>query len=133
LSPKQVGERVKALTGGNGVDVGIDAIGGSSATLSTLETLAKYGRLVVAGLTSQEDKGEVRIPIDLIVAKELSVIGTLGNPHSEYPDLLRLVNDGKLAPSRHIESEVGLGDIQGVFARMETFETNGFPIITKFS
>ena len=132
LSPKQIGERVKALTGSNGVDVGIDAIGGSNSTLSTLEALAKYGRLVVAGLTSQEDKGEVTFPIDEIVAKELSVIGTLGNPQSEYPDLLRLVDSGKLAPSRHIESEVGLGDIQAVFNRMPTFQTNGFVVVTQF-
>ncbi|AXC15780.1 Alcohol dehydrogenase [Acidisarcina polymorpha] len=133
LTPKQVGERVKALTGGTGVDVGIDAIGGSNATLSTLQSIAKYGRLVVAGLTSQEDKGEVTIPIDQIVAQELSVIGTLGNPQSDYPDLLRLVNSGKLAPSRHIESEVRLEDVQAVFDRMPKFQTNGFVVITQLN
>ena len=133
LSPKQVGERVKALTGANGVDVGIDAVGGSKATLPTLEALAKGGRLVVVGLTSQEDKGELNFPIDQIVAKELSVIGSLGNPQAEYPDLLRLVENGKLAPSRHIESEVGLEDVQAVFDRMPTFQTNGFILITQFN
>ena len=86
----------------------------------------------MAGLTSQEDKGELKFPIDELVAKEFSVIGTLGNPHSEYPELLRLVENGTLRPSRHIDSEVSLEDVQAVFDRLTTFQTNGFPIITEF-
>ena len=66
------------------------------------------------------------------MAKEFSVIGTLGNPHSEYPELLRLVENGTLRPSRHIDSEVSLEDVQAVFDRLTTFQTNGFPIITEF-
>ena len=133
LTPEQVGERVKAITGGKGADVGIDAIGGSEPTLATLASLAKGGRLVLAGLTSQQDKGEVKLPVDQIVAKELSVIGTLGNPQSEYPGLLQLVESGVLRPSRHFDGEVGLKDVQGVFGRMENFETNGFVLVTDFN
>lgn len=128
-----VGERVKAISGGKGVDVGIDAVGGSSATLAALESLAKGGRLIVAGLTSQEDQGQLTIPIDRLVLSELSMVGTLGNPHCEYPDLLSLVQSGKLSPSRHIDEEVALDDVQAVFDRMQRFQTNGFVIITKFN
>ena len=133
LTPKQVGERVKALTGGNGVDVGIDGVGGSESTLPLLETIAKGGRLVLVGLTSQEDKGELTFPIDELVAKELSVVGSLGNPQADYPDLLRLVENGTLVPSRHIEAEVALEDVQSIFDRMPTFQTNGFNLITNFN
>ena len=100
LIVKQVGERVKAVTGGNGVDIGIDGIGGSEATLPLLETIAKGGRLVLIGLTSQEEKGEIKFPVDELVAKEISVIGSLGNPQADYPDLLRLVENGTLSPIR---------------------------------
>lgn len=130
LTAEQVGEHVKALTGGAGVNVGFDALGGQSATLSTLHSLAKYGRHVQIGLTSQEDKGLIPFPIDLVVAKELFVIGSLGNPHSQYPELLRLVDNGTLDPSRHLDAEVGLKDVQSVFDRMQSFNTDGFVVIT---
>ena len=80
LTPQQIGERVKALTGGVGVNVGFDAVGGHNATLLTLDSLAKGGRMVQVGLTTRDDKGEVTVPIDQIVAKELSIIGSLGIP-----------------------------------------------------
>ncbi len=133
LTPKQIGERVKALTGGVGVDVGLDAVGGHDATLMTLHSLAKGGRMVQVGLTTQDDKGEIKVPIDLMVAKELSIIGSLGNPQANYPDLLRLISSGKVDPSRHLEAEVRLEDVQGVFDRMPKFGTNGFSIITNFN
>ncbi len=133
LSPKQIGERVKALTGGVGVNVGFDAIGGHNASLSTLHSLGKGGRMVQVGLTTQEDKGEITVPIDEMVGKELSIIGSLGNPHADYPDLLRLISSGKVNPSRHLEAEVKLEDVQGVFDRMPKFGTHGFSIITNFN
>ncbi len=132
LTPKQIGERVKALTGGVGVDVGFDAVGGHDATLLTLASLAKGGRMVQVGLTTQDDQGEIKVPIDLIVAKELSIIGSLGNPHADYPDLLRLISSGRVNPSRHLEAEVKLEDVQKVFDRMPKFSTNGFSVITHF-
>ncbi len=133
LSPQQIGDRVKALTGGLGVDVGFDAVGGHSSTLLTLHSLAKGGRMVQIGLTTQDDKGEISLPIDQLLAKELSILGSLGNPHADYPDLLRLVSSGKVDPGRHLEAEIGLGDVQGVFDRMPKFGTNGFSIITNFN
>ncbi len=133
LTPKQVGAKVKALTGGTGVEVGIEAAGGSKTTLLTLETLAKGGRLVVAGLTSQEDEGIVELPIDEVVAKEFSIVGTLGNPQSDYPELLRLVENGTLAPGKHIESEATLDDVQATFDRFPKFKTDGYVIVTQFN
>ncbi len=130
LSPEEVGERVKKLTGSKGAEVAIDAVGGSNATLTALNSLAKGGRLCVAGLTTQDDKGQVSIPIDQLVLSEWSVVGTLGNPHSDFPELLQLVDSGKLEPSKLISEEVALKDVQSVFDRMPSFETEGFVVIT---
>ena len=133
LSPKEVGESIKKLTGSKGADVAIDAVGGSNATLSALSGLAKGGRLCIAGLTTQDDKGQVSIPIDQLVLSEFSLVGTLGNPHSAYTELLQLVDTGKLQPGKLIREEVALKDVQGVFDRMPTFDTEGFVIITDFN
>ncbi|SFH78336.1 alcohol dehydrogenase catalytic domain-containing protein [Albimonas pacifica] len=133
LTPEEVRESLNALVGSRGADVAIDAMGGRNSTLTSLHALAKGGRLCVAGLTTQDDQGEVALPIDLMVFREWSLVGTLGNPHADYPELLRLVDSGKLQPSRLITEEVALGDVQSIFDRMPTFETEGFVVVTDFN
>ena len=133
LSSKEVSEAVKKLTGSKGADVAIDGVGGTNSTLTALNSLAKGGRLCVAGLTTQDDKGEITIPIDQLVLSEWSVVGSLGNPHGAYPDLLKLVDSGRLRPSEIISEEVGLKDVQSVFDRLPSFDTDGFVIVTDFS
>ena len=64
---------------------------------------------------------------------EFSVTGSLGNPHADYPDLLNLVDNGRLAPSKIIGEEVALTDVQSVFDKMPKFETEGFTIITNLN
>ena len=132
LTPDQVAARITAINGGRGVDAAIDAVAAGGSSIAALTSLAKGGRLVVAGLTSQEDKGRLDFPVDELVLKEWSIVGTLGNPHCDYPDLLGLVGSGKLVPSALIEEEVSLEDVQTVFDEMPTFQTNGFVLITKF-
>ncbi|MBB3971844.1 alcohol dehydrogenase catalytic domain-containing protein [Hansschlegelia beijingensis] len=133
LTPFEVRESLDKLVGSRGADVAIDAMGGQNSTLTSLHTLAKGGRLCVAGLTTQDDRGEITLPIDMLVFKEWSLVGTLGNPHSDYPELLRLVDSGKLQPSKLITEEVGLKDVQSVFDRMPSFKTEGFVVVTDFN
>lgn len=133
LDPADIASRVKDANGGLGVEVAIDAMGGHITTPAAMNAMAKGGRLVVAGLTTQDDKGQISIPIDQLVLSEWSVTGTLGNPHGDYGDLLQLVNSGRLQPSKLIGEEVALKDVQSVFDRLPAFETEGFTLITKFN
>jgi propanol-preferring alcohol dehydrogenase len=132
LSPEDVRESVTKLVGSKGAEVAIDAMGGQNTTLTALHTLAKGGRLCVAGLTTQDDQGQIQIPIDQMVFNEWSLVGTLGNPHSQYPDLLKLVDSGTLQPSKLISEEISLSDVQSVFDRIPSFETEGFVVVTDF-
>lgn len=133
LTPEQVGERVRALSGGAGVSASIDAVGISNATLTALEVLRKGGRMCTVGLTSQEDKGLLTMPIDKLVFNEWSIVGSLGNPQPEYVKLLSMIEAGRLKPSRHVSEEVSLDDVQSVINRMPTFDTRGYVVITKFN
>lgn len=132
LEPHQVGEAVKQLAGGLGVDVSIDALGGTRTSLAGLFSLRKGGRHVQIGITGAEDKGFVNVPMDIITLQELSIIGSQGNPQSAYPKLLDLVACGKLTPKSLVSREIGLDEVQGVLDDMEQFKTNGYVIITKF-
>ena len=132
LGPEDIAKKVKDANGGLGVEVAIDAMGGHITTPAAISALAKGGRLVVAGLTTQDDQGQISIPIDQLVLSEWSITGSLGNPHGDYGDLLQLVNSGRLQPSKLIGEEVALQDVMAVFERLSRFETEGFTVITSF-
>lgn len=132
LQPAEVGEAVKQAAGGRGVEVAVDALGGTRTTLGGLFSLRKGGRLVQVGLTGGDDKGVVGVPLDLLVLQELSIVGSAANPHSAYPRLLGLVAAGKLDPKSLVSREIGLEDVQSVLEDMDQFKTDGYVIVTKF-
>ena len=90
-SKDEVANEVRKMLGGLGAHVALDALGGSRTTLPGLMSLRKGGRLVQVGLTGMEDEGKIAYPADEIVNKELTIVGSLGNPHSSFPELLNLV------------------------------------------
>jgi D-arabinose 1-dehydrogenase-like Zn-dependent alcohol dehydrogenase len=134
MSAQEAGQAVRNLTSGHtGVDMAVDALGLAITVNSALHSLRKGGRLSQVGLTSQEDKGNVSIPMDMIVLNELEVRGSLGNPQSQYADLLDLVCTGRLKPTQLVSREVSLGDVASVLHDMDVFRTDGYVIITDFS
>lgn len=130
--PRAFAKEIKQATGGVGADLAVDALGSSATLLPGLLALRKGGRVAQIGLTSQEDKGQVTIPVDIMVNKELSIVGSLGNPHSGYPELLNLVAAGRLNPTALVSRQVGLEDVDGVLHDMDGFETTGYVVITRF-
>jgi NADPH2:quinone reductase len=71
-SPQQFVERVRELTGGAGVDVILDPVGGAYFP-ANLEALAPHGRLICVGITAGR-KSEV--DLGLILRKRITVVGT---------------------------------------------------------
>lgn len=97
-------ERVKELTGGRGVDVIYDPVGGDVFDLST-KCIAPQGRLLVVGFTSGRIPG---IKANRILLKSMSVVGVYwGRYASEHPGYLQeahealssFVADGKIKPT----------------------------------
>jgi NADPH2:quinone reductase len=97
-------ERVKDLTGGNGVDVVYDPVGGNYSEVA-LRTIAWGGRFLVIGFTT----GDIaRIPLNLPLLKGCSIVGiffwaslTLHEPtlHQEnVRGLLSWYMTGKIKP-----------------------------------
>lgn len=73
-----------------------------------------------------------QVPIDLITALEIELVGSFGNPRQDFAGLLALVAEGRLKPQELIEAECSLDDVENTFNRMSDFGTKGFNIITKF-
>ncbi len=74
-------DRVKLATGGHGVDVVLDVIGGK-ALGGNLAVLASRGRLVVVGLLSGS---QAEIDLGLVLSRRITIVGTMlrGRPLEE--------------------------------------------------
>lgn len=89
-------DRVLALTGGKGVDVVFEAVGGK-AFEDSVRSLGWEGRLLVVGFAS----GEIpKVAANYILVKNISVTGVVFGEHSfRYPDETR-ARLGKLIAAR---------------------------------
>ena len=115
-----------------GAHVALGGLGAASLVQAAIRSLRKGGRLVQVGLTSKEEQGIVGIPLDELIEAELTIVGSVGNPHIHLPALLQLVGDKRLDPAALITERVSLEQAQAVLERMTNFDTVGFALIDRF-
>jgi D-arabinose 1-dehydrogenase-like Zn-dependent alcohol dehydrogenase len=125
------GGAVMQLTGG-GSHVGVDALGIKATCLNSIMGLRKRGRHLQIGLTSSAEQGMIPLPIDLIVLKEIRVIGSLGMQAPHFASMLGMVAAGKLAPGKLVHRKIGLEDVSGVLESMDKYGTVGVTVIAKY-
>jgi D-arabinose 1-dehydrogenase-like Zn-dependent alcohol dehydrogenase len=124
-------EAVKEATGG-GAHVALGGLGVAALVRNALMSLRKGGRLVQVGLTSKEEQGIVGIPLDELIEAELTIVGSVGNPHVHLPALLSLVAERRLDPAGLVTERVPLDRAHSVLERMTNFDTVGFALIDSF-
>ncbi len=107
---------VRELTGG--VHVSLDAVGSPETAVASVRCLRPRGRHVQVGLLLG-DASTPPLPMDLVVARELSVHGSHGMPAHQYPDLLALVADGALDPGLLVGRVIGLDEAGAALAAMD--------------
>jgi threonine dehydrogenase-like Zn-dependent dehydrogenase len=112
--------------------VTLDALGSIKTTLPALQSLGKYGRHVQLGLTGPEEAGVMPMPMDLVVFKELRIVGSLGCPMSSYTGMLSMVAAGTLQPARLVESAIPVADAGKVLNDMTDYSTLGFSVINEW-
>ena len=125
-------EAIKDITHG-GAHVAVDALGSSKTTLPGIMSLRKGGRHLQLGMTGQEDKGIISLPVDMMVFQEISFIGSLGCPVSSYPGLLSLVASGRLNPKKLVSNAVGVERASDVLSSMTDYNTVGFNVINSWN
>lgn len=104
-------------TGGYGVDVAIEAVGGGqSATVAMAQRLtAPRGRIVVMG--SFRDP-VVSFPVADLKKREQTLVGSHGHPGTFGP-VLDLVADGSLRPRELISHTIGLEELPAAFELLD--------------
>ncbi|WP_439544289.1 NADPH:quinone oxidoreductase family protein [Hyphomicrobium sp.] len=126
-------ETLKALTGGRGVDVVYDCVGGKYAE-PAVRALAWQGRFLVVGFAA----GDIpKLPLNLLMLKGADAIGVFwGEAVKRDPaghranmiDVLRWVSEGKLAP--RIQATYPLAEIREAIGVIDRREAAGKIVVT---
>jgi D-arabinose 1-dehydrogenase-like Zn-dependent alcohol dehydrogenase len=111
-------EAVRDVTGG-GAHVSLDAVGSPSAAAASVAGLRPRGRHVQVGLLP-DGGGPTPLPMHLVVANELELLGSHGMPAHDYPRLLAMVSAGRLRPDLLVTTRLGLEEAGTALASLDT-------------
>lgn len=106
-------KQVKALTGGRGVDLVVEHVGGATFE-QALACLAPGGRLVTCGATTG---AEARINLRHVFFKQLAIVGSTMGTRADLARGLALVAQGRITPVVH-----GVFPLQEIRAAQELLE-----------
>ena len=116
------------LTGG-GAHVALDCLGSPATCLASIAALRPRGRHVQVGLLPPSE-GRPEIPMELVVARELALLGSHGMAAGDYPAMLSLIAAGRLRPQDLVTRELALADAGE--ALVGVGRTPGVAVITSF-
>lgn len=122
-------EAIKDITSG-GANVSLDALGDPEVCFNSISSLRKRGRHVQVGLMEAEHR-RTAIPIDLVVAKELEIIGSHGMQAYKYGEMLEMIRNGKLQPEKLIGKTVSLEEALNELVNMREYNGVGITVINK--
>lgn len=123
-------EAIKDITKG-GAHVSMDALGSEITCLNSIASLKKRGKHIQVGLMTGSHK-HLNIPMDRILADELEIIGSHGMQAHKYPEMLKMIVDGKLHPEKLIEKTITLEEAIVALPNMNKFQNKGVLVINSF-
>lgn len=123
-------EQVRSMTSG-GVDVSIDALGSQVTCFNSIANLKKRGKHIQVGLMTGSHQ-HPKVPMDLVLANELEIIGSHGMQAFKYPQMLHMITAGTLQPELLIERTISLKEAGTALPMMNQFDTKGVLVINSF-
>lgn len=123
-------EAVVEITGG-GAHVSIDALGSPKTCFNSIANLRRRGRHVQVGLMVADHRHSP-IPLDLVIARELQVLGSHGMQAHRYPELLAMIQRGALKPEKLVQNRITLEESLEALAAMDSFRGTGVTVIDRF-
>ncbi len=122
-----VPEAVAELTG-SGAHLSIDTAGTPVTLDAGIRCLRRRGTHVQVGLLPART-GRPAVPMDLVVARELRILGSHGMAARSYPALLAAVRSGGLDPARLVRRRIGLDDAPAALVALGTGSMPGITVI----
>lgn len=101
-----------------GAHVSIDALGSLEVCLTSIACLRKRGRHVQIGLMTGDD-ARPPVPMDIVIGRELEILGSHGMAAHVYPEMLARVASGELRPEVLVGRTIGLDEVPAALASMD--------------
>jgi len=127
---EHVVDAVKDLTRG-GAHVSIEAFGHPQLVSDSISCLRKRGRHVQVGIM-ESGLHHTAIPMDLVIGRELEILGSHGMQAHRYPEMFEMIKDGRLEPAKLIGKTVSLEEAAIELTNMNSFSGVGVTVITEF-
>ncbi len=114
---------IRALTGGNGVDVAIDAVGLPEVFRAAFYARDLAGTVVLVGVPRPEMTLELPL-LDVFGRGGALKSSWYGDclPTRDFPTLIALFGQGRLPLDKFVSETIGLGDVEESFGRMSRGE-----------
>jgi 2-desacetyl-2-hydroxyethyl bacteriochlorophyllide A dehydrogenase len=113
--------RIRALTGGEGVDLAVELVGRPASIAAAEACLARGGRAVLVGIGAEPIQ---ILPTAIFSVFNHAVLGSLGYRRDDVTRLVRLVANGRLDLSGSISARLPLAEINEGVRRLEKKEGN---------
>ena len=114
-----------------GAHVSMDALGSPTTCYNSIANLRKRGKHVQVGLMVGEHQ-HAAIPMDKVIANELEILGSHGMQAYRYPQMLEMIQSGKLSPEKLIGKTINLEESLDALVNMNNFEGTGVTVINEF-
>ena len=129
-SSAEVVEAVREISDG-GAHVSVDALGHPTTCYNSVANLRRRGKHIQVGLMAN-DHANAPIPLGLVIAWELEVLGSHGMQAHRYPEMLAMIEAGKLSPEKLIGRTISLEESIDALMDMPQFDGVGVTVIDKF-
>jgi alcohol dehydrogenase len=121
---------VVEITGG-GAHVSIDALGSPETCFNSVANLRRRGRHLQVGLMTGDHRNSA-VPMNLVIARELQLLGSHGMQAYRYAVLLELIGAGRLRPQLLVGKRITLEESLEALVSMEGFRGAGVTVIDRF-
>ncbi|MEM6432178.1 MAG: zinc-binding dehydrogenase, partial [Deinococcota bacterium] len=114
-----------------GAHVSVDALGSAVTCFNSVANLRKRGKHIQVGLMVAGN-AHAAVPMNKVIAHELEILGSHGMQAHRYPQLLKMIWAGKLAPDKLIQKTIRLEEAPNALVTMDSFSGIGITVIDRF-
>ena len=123
---RTTGQKIQALTGGRGADLGFEVVGITKAIQTALASVRKGGSLTLVGNLSPA----IELPLQSVVTRQITLYGSCASS-GEYPACIEMLARGAVDVSPLISATVPLKDAAGWFDRLHRREPGLMKVIVE--
>ncbi|MBU6263250.1 MAG: zinc-dependent alcohol dehydrogenase family protein [Actinomycetales bacterium] len=121
-------EAISKIQSMGGAHISVDALGSQQTAEASVKSLRRLGKHIQLGLLLTED-GLTPMAMARVIGWELELIGSHGMAAVDYPEMLKMIVDGKLNPELFIKKKISLEEAPQALSQMNNSIQDGITII----